>query len=543
MAETKLNDNQMNLEIGGPSSLVEVVAGLDKQKQILAQALTHKGIEVSSTDSLDTMAAKVKEMDVVGATDKVVCEFHNQLNKDTATLASKIGSAFARVIYSRNAIVSKTAAGVFGIYKLAEDGGLVEIAFCDCSDFVTSNSSTQYQIWGFSKSAEYIAWFDSKIQKLILFRMNWETNTLTRVLAYTTTTPNLGSYGVYADYTTNSYYCLYGLVPAEDGSKICILSCNKNTYVHATVVDVATQTEATNIGTNSKSYNAGNSQFIVCGTYHWDTATGIIQGSTARRPLFQFHLDLTEDVPLLEFAGDRITNSGSYSADYYGAPYFLWDKGLMLQLASKSRTNISTGTVQKGTLYLKDISTGLLLDSVDVGSDRVLSLDKSYSNLTTYFGCTSYHVPFVTQKDGKTLVGFGPFMRFELDEENKKLIPYKHNGSTHRSGEYVCFAVKYSSSNLGTGSYPHQLGQYIYCEANPDLMICFLGFSFSNLNTGNETATIFYEDPCVLGVYHNRNGAKNLLYPSNFTYTKYKDGEFNVKDEVAVVNVDSGEAQ
>ena len=542
MAETKLNDNQMNLEIGGPSSLVEVVAGLDKQKQILAQALTQKGIEVSSTDSLDTMAAKVKEMDVVGATDKVVCEFHNQFNKDTATLASKIGAAFARIIYSRNAIVSKTAAGVFGIYKLADDGTLVEIASCDCSDFVTSNSGTQYQIWGFSKNGEYIAWFDSKIKKLILFRMDWETNTLTRVLAYTTTTPDLGSSGTSYSHTYGSYSLLYGLVSAEDGSKVCILSSNKNYYVHATVVDVATQTETTNIGTNSKAYYWSNNEYIVCGTYHWDTTTGIIQGSTARRPLFQFHLDLTEDVPLLEFAGDRISNSGSYSADYYGAPLFLWEKGLMLQIASNNKTAISTGTVQKGTLYLKDISTGLLLDSVDVGSDRVFNLDKSYSSGNTYFGCGSYHVPFVTKKDGKILVGFGAFMRFELDEENKKLIPYKHNGVTHRSGEYVCFGLRYSESGVqpsGSG----QLDQFLYCEANPDLLLCFIGSTFSNLGSSYQNATIFYEDPCILGEFLYRNGQKNIFYPSNFTYTKYKAGEFDVKDEVAAVNVDSGEAQ
>lgn len=518
-------------------AVVDLVSGLNKQKQVLVQALNQKGIDVSSTDSLDTIASKVKEMDVVGAQDKVICEFHNQFNKDTSTLASKIGSSYARVIYARNAIVSKTAAGVFGIYKLADDGTLTEIASCDCSDFITSNSTTQYQIWGFSKSGEYIAWFDSKIQKLILFRMDWETNTLTRVLAYTTTTPNLGSYGSYTDSTNNSYYLLYGLVPAEDGSKVCILSNNKNYYVHATVVDVITQTEVTNVGTTSKAYSVSSGQYIVGGTYHWDISTGIIQGSTSRRPLFQFHLDLSEDVPLLEFAGDRISNSGSYTASYYGTPYFLWDKGLMLQLASKDKTSISAGTVQKGTLYLKDISTGLLLDSVDVGSDKVFALDKSYSNGSTYFGCGSNHVPFVTKKDGKILVGFGAFMRFELDEENKKLIPYKHNGVTHRSGEYVCFGLRYSSSEVqpsGSG----QLEQFLYCEANPDLILCFIASSYSNLGYNYQTATIFYEEPCILGELLYRNGQKNIFYPSNFTYTKYKAGEFSDKDEVAVVDVE-----
>lgn len=543
MAETKLNDNQMNLEIGGPSSLVEVVAGLDKQKQILAQALTQKGIEVSSTDSLDKMAAEIKEMDVVGAQDKVVCEFHNQLNNDTAKLSSRIGSCFARIIYSRNALISRTEGGIFGIYKLAEDGALTEIASCDCSDFVSTSGS--YQMWGYSKSAEYIAWFDSKLKALILFSMDWETNTLTRVLAYTITTANVGTDGSY-DYAYSNNYYMYGLVPSDDGSKVCILSGNRNTYIHATVVDVATQTETTNIGTNSKSYNAGGSQYICSGTYHWDTSTGIIQGSTARRPLFEFHLDLTGDVPFLQFVGDRISRTGSYPESNYGKPYFLREKGLMFQVASNSTASISTGSVRKGTLYLKDLNTGLLLDSVDIGIDRTLKLDKSSGN-SSFLGVRENTVPFVTKKDGKILIGFGPFMRFELDEKNKKLIPYKHNGATQRDGGYVCYGLLYSADDLNpssvTGSYPYNMAQYLYCEANPDLILGFWNGSYSNVDSGLLTAAIYYEDPCILGQIFYRNGQKNIFYPSNFTYTKYKDGEFAVKDEVAVVNVDSGEAQ
>ena len=520
------------------SAVVELVSGLNKQKQILAQALTQKGIEVSSTDSLDTMAAKVKEMDVVGATDKVICEFHNQFNKDISSLSSKIGSSFSRVIYARNAIVSRTEGGAFGIYKLLQDGTLTAIASCDCSDFAAATTAENFQMWGFSKNAEYIAHFDSKLKSLILFHMNWETNTLTRMLAYTITTANIGSAGKSTSGSSSTSYMMYGLAVAEDGSKVCILSNNRNYYMHSTVIDVATQTETTNCGYTANAPAVMN-EYVGCGDYIWDTTTGIIEASTPQRPLFKFHLDLSGDIPTMQFMGDVVIPSGSDSKGLYSLPYFLHEKGFLLQMSSEqANAKISRGNPLKGTLYLKDIATGMLLDSVTVSTDCELYLDKS-GGYASWFGCQETNIPFVTKKDGKIIIGYGPFMRFELDEKNKKLIPYKHNGATNPlNGGYVCFHTRYNSSELSQSSSGTPVKQYIYCDENPDLILCFQTVQYlQDISKGGYTVTIFYEEPCVLGVYYNRNGAKNLMYPSNFTYTKYKAGEFSDKDEVAVVEL------
>ena len=516
-------------------ALLEHLAGLSKQKQILAQALNDKGVNVTSTDTLDKMASEIKDLDVVGAQDKVVCEFYNQFNATTDSLSKRISSAQARVLREHNAIISRTSAGVFGIYKLAVDGTLAEIASCDCSDFVPTPSVGQYCRFGFTKDEKYIAWYDGTLQKLILLHMDWATNTLTRTLAYTVTTANLGTKGNYES-AGSSVYGLLGVVPASDGSKVCLLSNNKNSYIHATVVDVATQTETTNIGTNANAVN--NTDKICWGFWYWDIETGIIQGGTGYYPLFEMTLDLSGDIPFMSFGGYRITNLGNYSSEYYGMPYFLWDKGLMLQLAtngSGSSTLYANSGIY-GTLWLRDIETGRVLDSAEIEIDRFLYTNNSVSTFTgkvgMYSSYSSSYSPVVVKKDGKIIVGFGMYMRFELDEENKKLIQYKHNGAKDGNGRYVCFPVA-PSTNAGHYVPPN----YIYCEENPDLIFA----SFQEGELYGEWGTSYNviwtrEEPCILGLILNRNGKRRVMY-DKFSYTQYQAGAYAEKDEVAVLDL------
>ena len=540
----KTNGKTISVTTPFDAAVVDLVTGLNKQKQVLAQALNDKGVNVTSTDTLDKMAAEIKDLDVVGSQDKVVCEFYNQLNATSNSLSERISSAQARVLREHNAIISRTSAGVFGIYKLAVDGNLIQIATCDCNDFVPAPSTSDFHCrFGFSKNEEYIAWYDSPKKNLILFHMDWETNTLTRTLAYTVTTSRAGTYGSYYEENSSSNNCLIGIAPASDGSKVCILSNNNNTYIHATVVDVATQTEVTNIGTTANAVK--NTDKICWGFWHWDIETGIIKGGTSYYPLFEMTLDLSGDIPFMSFGGYRITRMGNYPDTCYGMPYFLWDKGLMLQLgvssAATGYTNVPSNIY--GTLWLRDIETGELLDSAEIEIDRMLILDKSNTSYNRKVGISTakscLHSPVVVKKDGKILVGFGMYMRFELDEENKKLIPYKHNGAKDDNGRYVCFPIYNSSNDSMTDSYVN--GDYIYCEENPDLIFSRTGSreAYGGNWSTIETCFVFCrEEPCVLGLFLNRNGKSRLMY-DKFSYTQYKAGAYAEKDEVAIVDVES----
>ena len=536
----KTNGKTISVTTPFDAAVVDLVTGLNKQKQVLAQALNDKGVNITSTDTLDKMAAEIKDLDVVGAQDKVVCEFYNQLNTTTSSLNQRIGSAQARVLREHNAIISRTSAGIFGIYKLAEDGGLVQIASYDCNDFVPTPSTNQYCRFGFSKDEQHIAWYDATLKKLILFHMDWESNTLTRTLAYTVTTANVGTGGNY-EYAYSSKYCLLGIAPANDGSKVCILSNNKNQYIHATVVDVATQTEVTNMETTANAVN--NTEEICYGFWFWDIETGIIKGGTSYHPLFEMTLDLSGEKPFMSFGGYRITRMGNYSSQYYGMPYFLWDKGMMLQLATNGNEAMKTNTPSSkyGTLWLRDIETGTVLDSADIRIATPLAIDKSYvGGASCYIGCSdansSSYAPVVVKKDGKILVGFGMHMRFELDDENKKLIPYKHNGAMDENGRYISFSTWGHSSSTTRYINP----SYIYCNDNPDLIFSQISPSeqYGEWDPTDSTLVYTREEPCVLGLILKRNGKKKVLY-NIFNYTEYQEGAYAEKDNVAIVDVES----
>ena len=523
-------------------ALIEHLAGLSKQKQLLAKALTDKGVKgITEKSTLDEMAAEIKDLDVVGSQDKVVFELYNQLNTIVDNLSKRISSAQARVLCEHNAIISRTSAGVFGIFKLAVDGTLTEIASCDCNDFVPTPSTNKYCRFGFSKDEQHIAWYDATLKKLILFHMDWETNTLTRTLAYTVTTANIGTSGNY-EYIASSQYGLLGVVPASDGSKVCLLSNNKNNYIHATVVDVATQTEVTNIGKNANAANVTEKIFF--GFWHWDIETGIIKGGTSYYPLFEFTLDLSGDIPFMSFGGYRITRMGNYTDTYYGMPYFLWEKGLMLQLAMSggSYSSEEKPIGYYGTLWLRDIETGRALDSVDVYLATGFATDKSHSTTSTFYAGISTSnsassSPVVVKKDGKIIVGFGMYMRFELDEENKKLIPYKHNGAKDANGRYPAFSMRLS----GTGIQGYVPGNYIYCNDNPDLIFAIHSADkYGECETEEYTAVYCREEPCVMVLILHRNGKKKIM-DNIFSYTEYKAGAYAEKDEVEYLNLSESE--
>lgn len=64
----KVNNKKIATTISSQfdAAVVDLVTGLDKQKQVLAQALNDKGAEVTSTNTLDEMASKVKTLEVLG---------------------------------------------------------------------------------------------------------------------------------------------------------------------------------------------------------------------------------------------------------------------------------------------------------------------------------------------------------------------------------------------------------------------------------------------------------------------------------------------
>ena len=521
-------------------ALIEHLAGLSKQKQLLAKALTDKGVEgITEKSTLDEMAAEIKDLDVVGAQDKVVCEFCSQFDTTTSKLSARIATNQAVALHGHNAIISVSTSGVFGIYKLAVDGTLKQSASYDCSDFVPTPSSSNYGRFGYSKNEEHLAWYDAKLKKLIVFHMDWETNTLTRTLAYTTTTSNLGTSGSNEATSTSNYYLL-GIAPASDGSKVCILSSNKS-YICSTIIDVATQTEVTNLGNTANAVN--NSARICWGFWHWDIGTGLIQGGTSYYPLFEMTLDLSGDIPFMSFGGYRISNLGNYISGCYGMPYFLWDKGVMLQLATTeyAYSKLYNKSGVYGTLWLRDIETGRVLDSAEIEIDRLLfTKNSSTGNTNLHVGCSSSksssYSPIVVKKDGKFLVGFGTYMRFELDEENKKLIPYKHNGAKDANDRYVCFPAAPSAS--GNTYMPPN---YIYCDENPDLVFTAFGDQENYASWGETNNVIwYYEEPCVLGIFLNRNGKRRLMY-DYFSYTQYQAGAYAEKDEVEHLNLSESE--
>ena len=144
--------------------VTEVITDLGLGKQVLAQKLNDKGLDVTAADTLTAMANKVDTLDVVGAKEYVI---GNAVTIEQASYG--VGSYGMRIPFTKYFIcfTSTSAPYTIGLYGPNADETAMELKSSLVLEAMTSSANPSNKYWTFCSNPKYVLFSNSKQQFML----------------------------------------------------------------------------------------------------------------------------------------------------------------------------------------------------------------------------------------------------------------------------------------------------------------------------------------------------------------------------------------
>lgn len=468
--------------------VTEIVTDLGMGKQIMAQKLQDKGLDVTASDTLTVMANKVDTLDVVGAKEYVISNF---ISIESGSYG--VGSYGMRIPLTKYFIcfTSTSAPYTIGLYGPNADETAMELKSSLVLTDMTSSANRSNQYWTFCSNPKYVLFSNNKQQFMLEISDSAE---LSLKWTHSISTSN-AEVPMLISRDGNNYVTYY------DGSW----------YVR--------NNEGTVIKNNSFSpgYGATSLEFYM----NEDNASffGTHSGPTAKT-----------------FTGtvDWTTGSMSFSGFGNGSSLFLADYSVNCT-DIKNKKIIKVGAYKSGSVaskyfYAYDAITGELEYSVPLYFRRVGSVGNTSSNPTTYMcGCIEYDT------DNNPLI-YTDAGCFKYDILNKS-VSILYGDSVYKQ-QLVLSVEVYRSSNNYANKNGYRSGFFLNNK------ILFLSTAtesraFGSIAQPNSSycTPVYHNKQVCTGLIYKRNAQEALFELPLWSDADYEAGAYDIDSTTAEVEI------
>ena len=468
--------------------VTEIVTDLGMGKQIMAQKLQDKGLDVTASDTLTTMANKVDTLDVVGAQEYVIG------NVVTIKQASYgVGYYGMRIPLTKYFIcfTSTSAPYTIGLYGPNADGTAMELKSSLVLEGFNVNVNPSNRYWTFCSNPKYVLLSNNKQQLMLEISDSAE---LSLKWTHTISTSNAE----------------VPVLISRDGDKY-VTNYGNSWYVR--------NSEGTLI--NSTSMYTGYATPTL-ELYMDENNTGIFGvHSGASAATFTGTVDWTTGSITLSIHGDGISK---YTSNYGVSCTDIKNKKV-IKICSYS--NI-TG-VPSNYFYAYDIATGELEYSVPLYFRRIASSGKQ--NLNSYMcGCIEY------DSDNNPLV-YTDAGCFKYDIL-KKTVSIQHGDNVYKQKLVLNTEVNTLSSNSYANNTGYRGGFFLNNQIQ-FLSIVKNSRVFSDItqpDTSYGTPTYLGKQVCN-GLIYKRNGQEAMFSLPDWSDADYEAGAYDIDNTKAEVEI------
>ena len=468
--------------------VTEIVADLGMGKQIMAQKLQDKGLDVTASDTLTAMANKVDTLDVVGAKEYVLS---NVISIESGSYG--VGSYGMRIPLTKYFIcfTSTSSPYTIGLYGPNADETAMELKSSLVLTDMTSSANASNKYWTFCSNPKYVLFSNNKQQFMLEISDSAELS-----LKWTHS------------------------ISTSDAEVPVLISRDGNNYVtYYSGFWYVRNNEGTVIKNNR--FSAGNSITTIEFYMNEDNARffGAHSGPVAKT-----------------FAGtvDWATGSMSFSEFGSGSSLFLTDYSVNC-IDIKNKKAIKVGALKSGSVtnqhfYAYDAITGELECSVPLYFRRVGSVGNASSNPTTYMcGCIEYDT------DNNPLI-YTDAGCFKYDILNKS-VSILYGGGVYRQQLVLSLEVYRASSNsvnkngYRSGFFLNNKIQFLSAASESRM--------FNSIPQPNSSygTPVYHNEQVCTGLIYKRNAQEVLFSISIWSDEYYESGAYDVDNTTAEVEI------
>lgn len=461
--------------------VTEIVTDLGMGKQIMAQKLQDKGLDVTASDTLTAMANKVDSLDVVGAKEYVI---GNVISIEQASYG--VGSYGMRIPLTKYFIcfTSTSSPYTIGLYGPNADKTAMELKSSLVLEALTSLANPSNLYWTFCSNPKYVLFSNSKQQFMLEISDIAE---LSLKWTHTISTSN-AEIPILISRDGNSYVTNYGsswYVRNNEGTLI------KSTYISTgyptTVLELYMDENNTSLfGTHS-----GASAATFTGTVDWTTGA----------------------LTLNKFGNDR-----SMFVDDYGVSCTDIKNKKVIKICSRGETSYPD------YFYAYDIATGEL----------EYSMPLYYRKLRTGgYACTCGCIEHDTDNNPLIYTNAGCFKYDIL----KKSVSMQYGDNMYRQELLTNLEVYRMSSNYANAN--GFRGGFFLNNKIQFLSIVKESREFSKIsqpNTSYGTPTYLGKQVCT-GLIYKRNTQEAFFSLLSWSYADYEAGAYDIDNTKAEVEI------
>ena len=505
-------------------ALLEHLAGLSKQKQVLAKALTDKGVEgITEKSTLDEMSGAVKNLEVLGE--------KTNLKGPVLYGSSDGGSMFSDTNYSkilplplhRLYAYFNTKNKTFSILKFANDFTCETLASVVLNDNVISESGSE------------LALFSNADETKVVVRVKSTTGSYSyKCYSFNITygsTVTVEQIGQAVEFSIYNYGSATSGAIKHDGTKFFSF---QSSYSYARVVDFVSGT-STEIQHNISENNAYNGSKI---SYHLDGKDfGVAvygQGTKAAYKIqFDFENNLATYMGTVYLPSAKIADRNH---NYWYAPYYIADKNLLVILMGNGK-DLSGGDSCQGIYYKSPVEFIAVNTQTGETVSQMVFKNCMHSNLANYI-CSKQGDSYFYAKleNGRYLIGAAKRGVVEYDPETNKV--YACGTDTElKDGDFI-----------GQVSQNGQSGMYYNQNQTPivsfDASVLYGAGSTtgqdSSIATQSSYSRVVIYPQVAWGELYKRNG-NEIVRTSLFEPSLYEAGAYAEKDSVEYLNLSESE--
>lgn len=468
--------------------VTEIVTDLGMGKQVLAQKLNDKGLDVTAADTLTTMANKVDTLDVVGAKEYVLSNF---ISIESGSYG--VGSYGMRIPLTKYFIcfTSTSAPYTIGLYGPNADETAMELksslALTDMTSF--ANPSNLY--WTFCSNPKYVLFSNNKQQFMLEIS---DAAGLSLKWTHTISTSN-AEVPMLISRDGNNYVTYYsGSLYVRNNEGAVIKNNSFNPGYGATSLEFyMNEDNASFFGTHS-----GPTAQTFTGTVDWTTGSMSLSAFGNGSSLF-----LTDySVNCTDIKNKKIIKVGAYKSGSVAAKYF----------------------------YAYDAITGELECSVPLYFRRVGSVGYASSYPTDYMcGCIEYDA------DNNPLI-YTDAGCFKYDILNKS-VSILYGGGVYKQRLVLSLEV-YRSSNNYVNKNGYRSGFFLNNK------ILFLSAAtesrmFKSITQPNSSygTPVYHNKQVCTGLIYKRNAQEALFELPLWSDADYEAGAYDVDNTTAKVEI------
>lgn len=468
--------------------VTEIVTDLGMGKQIMAQKLQDKGLDVTAADTLTTMANKVDTLDVVGAKEYVI---GNVVSIEKTSYG--VGSYGMRIPLTKYFIcfTSTSAPYTIGLYGPNADETAMELKSSLVLTDMTSIANPSNLYWTFCSNTKYVLFSNNKQQFMLEIS---DSAGLSLKWTHTISASN-AEVPILISRDGNSYVTYYSgslYTRNNEGSMI-----KKNSFslgVAATEVELyMDEDNASFFGTHS-----GPTATTFNGTVDWSTGNMTVSSSGSGSSLFLANYS----VNCIDIKNKKVIKLGA----------------------------LKSGSITHQHFYAYDAITGELECSMPLYFRRVGSVGYVSSNPTKYMcGCIEYdtdNMPLIYTDAG--------CFKYDI---LKKSVSILYCSAVYR--QQLVPSLEVYRSNTNSENDNGYRGGFFLNNRIQFLSIVRSSRAFTNIKqTDSSYATpVYINSQVCTGLIYKRNAQEVLFGISIWSDADYEAGAYDVDNTTAEVKI------